>query len=108
MSAPYAGMQYYKAFDSQLKEHMGKGYSFSTFHATLGVAKSDVEGWLASQESFAYAKEIGEGLRRKALEGLLLSKLISLDVFKHLTETEAEDMESFDDIVIEQARDRFA
>jgi lysozyme len=45
--------------------------------------------------------------RRKALESLLLSKLITLDVFEHLTKQEGND-EQYDDVIIEQARGRLA
>jgi hypothetical protein len=97
-------MKYYRAFDKMLTEHMEKGNSYATFYATIGVSKADVDSWL-SEPSFAFAKEIGEGLRRKTLESLLLGKLITLDVFEHLV-AESEEPEMGDDIIL-QARKRF-
>ena len=88
-------MKHYGAFDKMLQEHMEKGFSYDTFYATINVPKESVDAWLAVP-SFAHAKEMGEGLRRKALESLLLSKLITLDVFEHLTKQEAAD----DDMVM--------
>lgn len=101
-----SGMKHYGAFDKMLQEHMEKGFSYETFYATINVPKDDVDAWLAIP-SFAHAKAMGEGLRRKALESLLLSKLITLDVFEHLTKQEESD-EQYDDVIIEQARGRLA
>lgn len=99
-------MKHYGAFDKMLQEHMEKGFSYETFYATINVPKEDVDAWL-SIPSFAHAKEMGEGLRRKALESLLLSKLITLDVFEHLTKQEGND-DIYGDDIIDQARKRLA
>jgi hypothetical protein len=98
-------MKHYGAFDKMLQEHMEKGFSYETFYATINVPKDAVDSWLAIT-SFAHAKEIGDGLRRKALENLLLSKLITLDVFEHLTKQE--DSDEYGDDIIDQARQRLA
>lgn len=93
---------YYRAFDKMLTEHMEKGNSYATFYATIGVSKADVDSWL-SEPSFAFAKEIGEGLRRKTLESLLLGKLITLDVFEHLI-AESEEPEMDDEVILHASK----
>lgn len=102
-------MKYYRSFDDMLKDHMAKGFSYASFHGVVGATKEEVDGWLESEESFRRTLAVGKGTRRKALEQLLLGKLITLDIFEHLTTEDADtDVSGFDDVLIEQARSRFA
>jgi hypothetical protein len=98
-------------FCEMLKSHMTQGNSFRTFAATIDYPPEIVEGWLESQPQFALTKRIGEVARRKTLEDLLLTKQISLDIFKHLLDNEDAEMdaivEGFNDAVLIQARERF-
>lgn len=102
---------YMRAFDEMLVEHMKKGHSFDTFHATLRYPKSVVDAWLVEKPGFAQSYALGKSLRKKLLEEMLLCGEMKLDVFKHLIETE-QDIDdasvSFDDDVLIQAKERFA
>lgn len=50
--------KYKPEYCDQLIEHMAKGYSFETFGAAVGVARSSVYEWLKNQE-FSDAKKEG-------------------------------------------------
>ena len=101
---------YCRGFCDMLIEHMKKGHSFKTFSASIQYPEELVNSWLITKPDFAQAKAIGEIARLQTLETLLLSKMISLDVFQHLTkQIESDvDVDSFDDNVLIQAKERFA
>lgn len=98
-------------FCDMLKAHMKLGNSFRTFAATIDYPPEVVDSWLETYPQFALTKRIGEVARRKSLEDLLLTKQISLDIFKHLLDNEDAEMdaivEQFDDAVLIQAKERF-
>jgi hypothetical protein len=99
------------AFADMLQEHMAKGYSFNTFYSTIKMPKEVVRGWLESQPEFKHAKELGDGIRKKYLEQLLLGKIITSDIYKLLlsedADTAEESVDSFTDGVLIQAKERF-
>lgn len=103
---------FFHHYNNQLIKHMGMGNSYDSFAAVINVPKHVMDEWLQTKKSFARSKSIGEAHRRKTLEDMLLTKQISLDIYKHLMESEESDIDSavsnFDDDVLIQARERFA
>jgi hypothetical protein len=57
-----------------LIEHMGKGYSFSSFGADIGTGRKTLYDWVRDIPEFAKAKEAGEERSKKFWETLLVSK----------------------------------
>lgn len=104
---PYMGY-----FCKLLVEHMAKGNSFDSFACTLNYPPHIVRSWLDKKTAFAEARSIGENARLKCLEDMLLTKVINLETFKHLTQNEESEIDSavssFNDDVLIQARERFA
>lgn len=103
---------YMRGFDDKLIEHMGKGHSFETFPATIRYPPAIVKEWLNTKTSFVEAKRIGEINRIKTLESLLLNKMINLETFRFLSETEDSEIDNaisnFDENILIQAKERFA
>ena len=102
---------YMRGFCDLLLKHMENGHSFDTFHATLRYPKTVVNQWLVDKPEFADAKHIGESLRIKTLESLLITKQINLETFEYLTKHNETDIETalpgFDENILIQARERF-
>lgn len=102
---------YMGGFCDLLLEHMGKGFSFESFAGTLKYPNSVVNEWLITKPTFAETKKVGESLRRKYLEGLLLYGDIDLKTFQYLVETPESEIDNavsqFDDTVLVQAKQRF-
>lgn len=102
-------LEYYSCYAEMLVEHMQQGYSYESFAATVKLAREDVDKFLAKPD-FLRARSIGEGLRLKYLESLLLEGRIKLDVFTHLTKesTDGSDqlLQQFDDSRLYDIKER--
>ena len=64
--------KYCLEFAPLLVYHMGKGFSFSSFSALIGVTNTTLYRWVKEHEDFAEAREIGESRREYRWESIIL------------------------------------
>jgi len=67
--------KYKEEYASKLIEHMGKGFSFSSFSKIVDVTPKCLYDWVDIHESFSDAKAKGEQHAKYLFESKLLEKL---------------------------------
>ena len=73
-------LQYKENYPDLLIKHMSQGLSFSTFGATVGVARQTCYEWVDKYPEFKEAKSIGEQKAQDFMEKRLLIKLSGQNV----------------------------
>jgi len=56
---------YRDAYDEQVEQAMGEGYSLTAFAGLIGVSRRVVDGWIADHPAFAEA--VGRGQARRVM-----------------------------------------
>jgi hypothetical protein len=56
---------YREAYDEQVEQAMGEGYSLTAFAGLIGVSRRVVDGWIADYPAFAEA--VGRGQARRLM-----------------------------------------